>query len=253
MGVKTAMITGDDARTANAIARELGIDEVIAGVLPDGKVATLERLREANKIAFVGDGVNDAPALAAADAGIAIGTGTDIAIEAADVVLMSGDLAKVPAALAISHATMRNIKQNLFWAFGYNVASHSRRGGRALSDQRHAALADARRGGHGAVERLRAHQCAAAAALPTAGDRERAKPPAVEAPNSRTATDRTRNQGGSDDDIQCEGNDLRQVREACHARRCRRSSRGAEVEGRSRHRQGRGVALAQGPGRRSPR
>ncbi len=121
MGVKTAMITGDDARAANAIARKLGIDEVVAGVLPDGKVATLERLREANKIAFVGDGVNDAPALAAADAGIAIGTGTDIAIEAADVVLMSGDLAKVPAALAISHATMRNIKQNLFWAFGYNV------------------------------------------------------------------------------------------------------------------------------------
>jgi len=121
IGVKTAMITGDDARTAQAIARRLGIDEVVAGVLPDGKVATLERLREANKIAFVGDGVNDAPALAASDAGIAIGTGTDIAIEAADVVLMSGDLAKVPAALAISHATMRNIKQNLFWAFGYNV------------------------------------------------------------------------------------------------------------------------------------
>jgi cation transport ATPase len=121
MGVKTAMITGDDARTAKAIARKLGIDEVVAGVMPDGKVATLTRLRESNKIAFVGDGVNDAPALAAADAGIAIGTGTDIAIEAADVVLMSGDLAKVPAALAISHATMRNIKQNLFWAFGYNV------------------------------------------------------------------------------------------------------------------------------------
>ncbi|MBG0795538.1 heavy metal translocating P-type ATPase [Methylocystis sp. H62] len=121
LGVKTAMITGDDARTAKAIAARLGIDEVVAGVLPDGKVATLERLREANKIAFVGDGVNDAPALAAADAGIAIGTGTDIAIEAADVVLMSGDLAKVPAALAISRATMRNIQQNLFWAFGYNV------------------------------------------------------------------------------------------------------------------------------------
>ncbi len=121
IGVKTAMITGDDARTANAIARRLGIDEVVAGVMPDGKVATLERLREGNKVAFVGDGVNDAPALAAADAGVAIGTGTDIAIEAADVVLMSGDLAKVPAALAISRATMRNIKQNLFWAFGYNA------------------------------------------------------------------------------------------------------------------------------------
>jgi P-type Cu+ transporter len=121
IGVKTAMITGDDARTANAIARRLGIDEVVAGVMPDGKVAALERLRQTNKIAFVGDGVNDAPALAAADAGIAIGTGTDIAIEAADVVLMSGDLAKVPAALALSRATMANIKQNLFWAFGYNA------------------------------------------------------------------------------------------------------------------------------------
>lgn len=121
MGVKTAMISGDDARTAQAIARRVGIDEVIAGVMPDGKVATLERLRQNHKIAFVGDGVNDAPALAAADAGIAIGTGTDIAIEAADVVLMSGDLAKVPTALAISRATMRNISQNLFWAFGYNA------------------------------------------------------------------------------------------------------------------------------------
>ena len=121
IGVKTAMITGDDARTANAIAKRVGIDEVVAGVMPDGKVATLERLRENRRIAFVGDGVNDAPALAAADAGIAIGTGTDIAIEAADVVLMSGDLAKVPAALALSRATMRNIQQNLFWAFGYNA------------------------------------------------------------------------------------------------------------------------------------
>jgi Cu+-exporting ATPase len=121
MGVATAMITGDDARTAKAIAAKLGIDEVIAGVLPDGKVAALKRLREGKKIAFVGDGVNDAPALAAADAGIAIGTGTDIAIEAADVVLMSGDLAKVPTALALSRATMRNIAQNLFWAFAYNV------------------------------------------------------------------------------------------------------------------------------------
>ncbi|MGJ0507253.1 MAG: heavy metal translocating P-type ATPase [Methylocystis sp.] len=121
IGVKTAMITGDDARTAKAIARRLGIDEVVAGVMPDGKVATLEKLREGRKIAFVGDGVNDAPALAAADAGVAIGTGTDIAIEAADVVLMSGDLGKVPAALAVSRATMRNIKQNLFWAFGYNA------------------------------------------------------------------------------------------------------------------------------------
>ncbi|MBU3889178.1 heavy metal translocating P-type ATPase [Methylosinus sporium] len=120
-GVATAMITGDDERAARAIAAKLGMDEVIAGVLPDGKVAALQRLRAGRKIAFVGDGVNDAPALAAADVGIAIGTGTDIAIEAADVVLMSGHVSKVPAALALSRATMRNIAQNLFWAFAYNV------------------------------------------------------------------------------------------------------------------------------------
>jgi heavy metal translocating P-type ATPase len=120
-GVATAMVTGDDERTARAIAAKLGIDEVVAGVLPEGKLAALERLRENRKIAFVGDGVNDAPALAAADVGVAIGTGTDIAIEAADVVLMSGHVSKVPAALALSRATLRNIKQNLFWAFAYNV------------------------------------------------------------------------------------------------------------------------------------
>jgi Cu+-exporting ATPase len=121
MGFATAMITGDNVRTANAIAAQLGIDEVVADVLPEGKVDAVTRLRETQKVAFVGDGVNDAPALAAADAGIAIGTGTDIAIEAADVVLISGDLSKVPSALAISRATMRNISQNLFWAFGYNI------------------------------------------------------------------------------------------------------------------------------------
>jgi Cu+-exporting ATPase len=121
LGVKTAMITGDDARAARSIATRVGIDDVIAGVLPEGKVAALQQLRGAGKLAFVGDGVNDAPALAAADVGVAIGTGTDIAIEAADVVLMSGDLAKVPTALALSRATMRNISQNLFWAFAYNV------------------------------------------------------------------------------------------------------------------------------------
>jgi Cu+-exporting ATPase len=121
MGVRTVMISGDDARAARAIGRRVGIDEVIANVTPDGKVAALAQLRATQKIAFVGDGVNDAPALAAADAGVAIGTGTDIAIEAADVVLMSGDLAKVPTALAISRATMRNIAQNLFWAFAYNA------------------------------------------------------------------------------------------------------------------------------------
>lgn len=121
LGIKTAMITGDDARTAQAIAARVGIDQVIANVTPAGKVSSINNLRERYKIAFVGDGVNDAPALAAADASFAIGTGTDIAIETADVVLMSGDLAKVSTALAISRATMRNIKENLFWAFAYNA------------------------------------------------------------------------------------------------------------------------------------
>ncbi|TDK48117.1 heavy metal translocating P-type ATPase [Antarcticimicrobium luteum] len=123
MGLKVAMITGDKQATAEAIARETGIDRVIAGVLPEGKVAALDRLRgEGGKLAFVGDGINDAPALAHADVGIAIGTGTDVAIESADVVLMSGDLRGVVNAVEISRATMRNIRQNLFWAFGYNTA-----------------------------------------------------------------------------------------------------------------------------------
>ena len=117
------MITGDKRETALAIARETGIDHVIAGVLPDGKVAALDELRQGGKqIAFVGDGINDAPALAHADVGIAIGTGTDVAIESADVVLMSGDLRGVVNAFEVSGRTMRNIRQNLFWAFGYNVA-----------------------------------------------------------------------------------------------------------------------------------
>ncbi len=123
MGLRVAMITGDNAATARAIGDSLGIDTVVAEVLPDGKVAALEALRdEHGPVAFVGDGINDAPALASADVGIAIGTGTDVAIETADVVLMSGDLRAVVDALAVSRATLRNIKQNLFWAFGYNVA-----------------------------------------------------------------------------------------------------------------------------------
>ena len=121
LGIKVAMVTGDNRRTAAAIAATLGIDDVIAEVMPDAKVDAVRRLRASGSVAFVGDGINDAPALAAANVGIAIGTGTDIAIESADVVLMSGDLAKVPAALALSRATMRNIKQNLFWAFAYNA------------------------------------------------------------------------------------------------------------------------------------
>ncbi|MBB3121752.1 heavy metal translocating P-type ATPase [Pseudoduganella violacea] len=123
LGLKVAMITGDNARTANAIARELGIDEVIAEVLPDGKVAAVQRLRAAHSaIAFVGDGINDAPALAEADVGLAIGTGTDVAVESADVVLMSGNLQGVSNAIALSKATIGNIRQNLFWAFAYNTA-----------------------------------------------------------------------------------------------------------------------------------
>ncbi|SEN28172.1 Cu+-exporting ATPase [Pseudorhodobacter antarcticus] len=123
MGLRLVMISGDNKATAHIIAATLSITEVVAEVLPAGKVAALDALRATGEsLAFVGDGINDAPALAAADVGVAIGTGTDVAIEAADVVLMSGDLRGVVGALAISRATMRNIKQNLFWAFGYNAA-----------------------------------------------------------------------------------------------------------------------------------
>ena len=121
-GLRVAMITGDKPETAAAIAREVGIDQVVAGVLPAGKVAALESLGKGAKMAFVGDGINDAPALAHADVGIAVGTGTDIAMESADVVLMSGDLAAVANAVDLSRRTMANIRQNLVWAFGYNIA-----------------------------------------------------------------------------------------------------------------------------------
>ncbi len=123
LGLQTVMITGDDARAAAAIARGLGIERVVAEVLPGGKVETIQRLRaEHGRVVFVGDGINDAPALAAADVGMAMGTGTDIAIEAADVILMPGSLTRVADAIALSRATVVNIRQNLFWAFAYNGA-----------------------------------------------------------------------------------------------------------------------------------
>lgn len=120
MGIKVVMLTGDNEKTANAIGSQAGVDEVIAGVLPDGKENVIRRLQEQGKVAMVGDGINDAPALTRADMGIAIGAGTDIAIDAADVVLMKSRLIDVPAAIRLSRATLKNIHQNLFWAFFYN-------------------------------------------------------------------------------------------------------------------------------------
>ena len=121
MGIRVVMLTGDNERTAKTIGAQAGVDEVIAGVLPDGKEAVIRRLKSQGQVTMVGDGINDAPALTRADTGIAIGAGTDIAIDAADVVLMNSRLSDVPAAIRLSRATLRNIHENLFWAFFYNV------------------------------------------------------------------------------------------------------------------------------------
>lgn len=121
MGLKVVMLTGDNEKTANAIGRQAGVDNVIAGVLPDGKASVIQKLRAEGKTAMVGDGINDAPALTNADVGIAVGAGTDIAIDAADIVLMKSNLEDVPAAIKLGKSTLRNIHENLFWAFIYNV------------------------------------------------------------------------------------------------------------------------------------
>lgn len=121
MGIHVVMLTGDNEKTAKAIGRQAGVDEVVAGVLPDGKESIIRSLKKRGKVAMVGDGINDAPALTRADMGIAIGAGTDIAIDAADVVLMKSRLSDVPAAIRLSRATLHNIHENLFWAFIYNV------------------------------------------------------------------------------------------------------------------------------------
>lgn len=121
MGIHVVMLTGDNEKTANAIGRQAGVDEVVAGVLPDGKESVIRTLQEKGKVAMVGDGINDAPALTRADMGIAIGAGTDIAIDAADIVLMKSRLSDVAAAIRLSRAALTNIHENLFWAFIYNV------------------------------------------------------------------------------------------------------------------------------------
>ena len=121
MGIHVVMLTGDNQRTAAAIGRQAGVDEVVAGVLPDGKEQVIRQLQQRGQVAMVGDGINDAPALTRADIGVAIGAGADVAVDAADVVLMKSRLSDVPAAIRLSRATLRNIHENLFWAFIYNV------------------------------------------------------------------------------------------------------------------------------------
>ena len=161
------MLTGDNRTTAQAVARQLGIDEVEAEVLPDGKSAVVEKLRrEGRVVAMAGDGVNDAPALAAADVGIAMGTGTDVAMESAGITLLTGDLTGILRARRLSQAVMRNIRQNLFFAFVYNAAGVPIAAGLLYPVLRNPAVADRRRRRDGAVLGQRGRQCAAAARDP---------------------------------------------------------------------------------------
>ena len=165
-GVRVVMLTGDNRATAEAVGRKLGIAEIEAEVLPQDKGKTVERLRkEGRVVAMAGDGVNDAPALAAADVGIAMGTGTDVAIESAGVTLLGGDLRGIVAARRLSQATMRNIRQNLALRLHLQRRRRADRGRRSLSGLRPPALADHRRGGDGAVFGERGRQCAAIAKL----------------------------------------------------------------------------------------
>ena len=154
------MLTGDNERTAKAIGAQAGVDEVIAGVLPDGKESVIRALKEKGKVAMVGDGINDAPALTRADIGIAIGAGTDVAIDAADVVLMKSQLSDVPAAIRLSRATLRNIHENLFWAFFYNVIGIPLAAGVWISNLRMDIKSDVRCSSHEPFQFLRSDQCA---------------------------------------------------------------------------------------------